>query len=269
MKQKGGAMDIQSLFQKIPTDLGQEHYEFSHHYAHNSMLGRISVEEITEEDDLFLTLTFPPSISLHPSEYGEAVEIISKQLKKLLPEKTKRPVLVIGLGNPRVTVDSFGHEVVKMITATAHLKKDGLCLYTPDVTENSGIPTIDAILSLVRCVTPRAVIVIDSLCARSSKRLGNTLQFSNTSISPGSGIRRSKMHLSKSTLGVPVVVIGMPTIVSTASLILETLSNTTDASLPNDVEQLINDHAFYVSPNDIDISILRAAALLGDAINLI
>ncbi len=259
---------MKSLFQKIPTDLGSEHYENTPCEVRQETIGRVKIEEVINEEDIFLTMTFPPAFSLVPKEYTECVQLIVQQLKKLLPKEEMAPILVVGLGNPRVTVDAFGAEVVKMITATAHLQKNGICLFAPDVTESSGIPTEKAISALVDRISPRAVIILDALCARSPKRLGNTLQFSNTCISPGSGLRRQKAQLSKDVLGVPVLVIGMPTIVSTASLILDTLSS---CSLPrqNGLESVLKENAFFVCPKEIDIAILRAAALLGDAINLL
>jgi spore protease len=258
---------MHQLFQKIPTDLASEHYENTPFYTQTETHGSFTLDEVSKGTDRYLTLTFPPAFSIHPREYTTCVEIISKQLQGLLPKKDDKPILVVGLGNPRVTVDTFGTEVVKMVTATAHLKKDGICLFAPDVKESSGIPTEHAISALAERIRPRAIIVLDSLCARSTKRLGNTLQLSNTSIVPGSAVKGSKARLSSLSLGVPVVIIGMPTIVSSASLVLDILQDTPFAPSSELFEKALRENAFFVCPKEIDVAILRAAALVSDAIN--
>lgn len=263
------------LFDTLPTDLAAERYQQNLGDKNISFAskrqGVIEIEEIAVKQKNatihYTTLTFPPSFELTPNEYLEATKVIANQIASLLPPKIDMPLMVVGLGNPSMTVDALGQETVNMISATAHLHPSGICVYAPGVTEATGVATEKGVLGMVNVVHPRAVIVIDALCARSPSRLGNTIQLSNAGISPGSGLGRTTTSLSHKTLGVPVIAIGVPTLISTQALLLEAVSDVALSEPPPNFSKLLEDQFLYVCPKDIDNTILRAAALLGDAIN--
>ncbi len=179
-------------------------------------------------------------------------------LKGILPEKLDS-VLVAGLGNKNITADSLGPKVNGYILATRHLSdsdESGLgelfsvaCVST-GVLGDTGIETAEIIKGVANQIKPSCIIVVDALAATSMDRLGNTVQFSDTGISPGSGVGNHRFEISEKTLGVPVISIGIPTVVSTA-VISDTLSS-----------------GAYVTPREIDRICEQGAKLIGMGINV-
>lgn len=173
-------------------------------------------------------------------------------LKKFVPESAKT-VLICGLGNPDITSDSFGPETVKRTAVTGHLKslaeKSGIrAVYSviPDVAGKTGFESFDKIKAAAQICKPDIILAIDSLAAGNSSRLCCCLQLSSRGITAGSGVKAHKNELSENTLGVPVIAIGMPTVIEIKEKGLKPLT---------------------VTPLDIDILIKRPARILADAIN--
>lgn len=173
-------------------------------------------------------------------------------LKKFVPESAKT-VLICGLGNPDITSDSFGPETVKRTAVTGHLKslaeKSGIrAVYSviPDVAGKTGFESFDKIKAAAQICKPDIILAIDSLAAGNSSRLCCCLQLSSRGITAGSGVKAHKKELSENTLGVPVIAIGMPTVIEIKEKGLKPLT---------------------VTPLDIDILIKRPARILADAIN--
>lgn len=187
------------------------------------------------------------------------LESMSKVLSQLLPKNTAS-VLVAGLGNKNITADALGPKTNSYILATRHIFDDlktsssfenlvPVATITTGVLGETGIETAEIIKGVVSQINPDCVIVVDALAASSMDRLGTTVQFSNTGISPGSGVGNHRFEISQSTLGVPVVSIGIPTVVSTSII-----------SGDN------NDTAF-VTPREIDRITEQGAKLIGMGIN--
>ena len=173
-------------------------------------------------------------------------------LKKFVPESAKT-VLICGLGNPDITSDSFGPETVKRTAVTGHLKdfaeKSRIrAVYSviPDVAGKTGFESFDKIKAAAQICKPDIILAIDSLAAGNSSRLCCCLQLSSRGITAGSGVKAHKNELSENTLGVPVIAIGMPTVIEIKEKGLKPLT---------------------VTPLDIDILIKRPARILADAIN--
>ena len=159
--------------------------------------------------------------------------IYQNEIKKIIPKLNKEDlVLVVGLGNNSCTPDSLGPEVIKKINITNHLYELNLCsndyqkvaAITPGVTGATGIETSDQVKSIVEFLKPKLVIVIDSLASSSIERLNKTIQITTTGIHPGSGIGNSRKELSKETLGVDVIAIGVPTVVDAVSIVSDTIN---------------------------------------------
>ena len=164
-------------------------------------------------------------------------------------------VLTVGLGNPAFSTDSLGPETVKNIKTTFK-KKQGKAVYSiiPNVEINTGIQSSSHVLSLTKSLKPDVVMVIDSLAARSLDRLASTIQISNFGLSPGSGLGRTRQRIDKDLLGIPVISIGIPTVVD--------LSAITNINGSTDIKK-----KYFVTPNEIEIVIKTGAFLLSDAIN--
>ena len=162
-------------------------------------------------------------------------KVLVKEIKDILNKnniKDNYECLLIGLGNKKSTPDALGPMVIDNILVTRHLfelnadVKEGIrkvSAIIPGVMGNTGIETIDIIKGIVDNVKPKFIIVIDSLCASSIERLNKTIQLTDTGIHPGSGIGNMRKEISKDTLGIPVIVIGVPTVVESVTIVNDTL----------------------------------------------
>ena len=162
-------------------------------------------------------------------------KVLVKEIKDILNKnniKDNYECLVIGLGNKKSTPDALGPMVIDNILVTRHLfelnvdVKKGIrkvSAIIPGVMGNTGIETVDIIKGIVDNVKPKFIIVIDSLCASSIERLNKTIQLTDTGIHPGSGIGNMRKEISKDTLGIPVIAIGVPTVVESVTIVNDTL----------------------------------------------
>lgn len=221
----------------------------------------------------YLTVELPPFYSSNQSTERE-IEALAREIRALLPEKG--PVLVVGLGNVHITPDALGPRTCDLILATRHIAGEladsaGLgslrpvAALAPGVLGQTGIEAGEIIRSLVRDVAPAAVIAVDALAARSLERLGCTIQLSNSGIAPGSGVMNRRFELSRHTLGVDVVSIGVPTVVDAATLVHAMGGGETNFSW--DDGQREKAEAMMVTPRETDLLIERAAKVLSLSIN--
>lgn len=194
------------------------------------------------------------------------VSAFSKRLKDMLPPKGL--VLVAGLGNSDITPDAVGPYTVDGILATRHFagtKSTGLenlrpvSAIAPGVLGQTGIETAEIFHGVCEKIHPAAVIAVDALAARNLDRLGTTVQMSNTGISPGSGVQNSRKELSENTLGLPVIAIGIPTVVD-----LNTIAYDLTQQQPSEEKKT---QGMMVTPREIDRMISKAAKFLSLGIN--
>lgn len=176
----------------------------------------------------------------HDVELRDRVsQVLADELRALFPDETEGASLVVGLGNWHVTPDSLGPKVIEELLVTRHLFEyapdyvdDGMrsvCAIAPGVLGITGIETGDIIRGIVERVKPARVIAVDALAARSMDRLGTTIQIADTGISPGSGVGNKRQSLSLDTLGVPVLAIGVPTVVYANTIVIDAMSKLTSA----------------------------------------
>ena len=199
--------------------------------------------------------------------------------KELLRGKTPSCVLVAGLGNREITADSIGPKTVDRLTVTRHLKIHAsnifssyfsvpVCAIAPGVLGQTGIETAELIDGICKRVSPDLVIVIDALAARATSRLGSTVQISDSGIQPGSGIGNKRNEISKSTLKVPVIAVGVPTVVNSATLVYDALLSAGCTELVPEVEKVLNEgESFFVSPRQSDEISDKVSSLLANAID--
>lgn len=198
---------------------------------------------------------------------------ISVELSRLLPKEGL--ILVVGLGNDDITPDALGPQAAERILATRHISGElarsvGLgdlrpvAAVAPGVLGKTGIEVAEILDGMVQQIHPAAVIVIDALASRQLSRLGCTVQLSDTGIRPGSGVGNTRKEISKETIGVPVVSMGVPTVVDAVTLASDLLgSDGTEAIRKTDQ----SGRDMMVTPREIDLVIERAAALVALAIN--
>ena len=169
------------------------------------------------------------------TNYKNVKNIFEKNLKFLLKEENIKHNdlgLIVGLGNIESTPDSIGPLTIQNITVTNHiylydeLDKDyrRISAIVPNVTASNGIETSDYIKGIVDVLKPNFIIAIDALASRSIERVNKTIQLSNTGITPGSGVGNNRNEISEKTLKIPVIAIGVPTVVDAVSVVTNTIS---------------------------------------------
>lgn len=162
------------------------------------------------------------------------MKILAEELVSLVKLSSSSTVLVIGLGNRNITPDALGPRAIDKIVVTRHLQemlspelKGGVrsvCAIAPGVLGITGMETVEIVQGLVSKVKPDLVIAIDALAAASSRRVITTVQLANTGISPGSGVGNRRFGLTKESLGVPVIAIGVPTVVHASTIAMDTIN---------------------------------------------
>ncbi len=168
-------------------------------------------------------------------EIQKASEVVTEELKKIFEKhvQDREDILVVGLGNAYVTPDSLGPKVIKDIDVTRHFLKytpeyidpntRPVTAISPGVLGTTGIETSEIVKGIVDNVKPKLVIVIDSLASKSIERISSTIQIADTGIIPGAGVGNARNELSEKTLGIPVIAIGVPMVVETATLVNDAL----------------------------------------------
>ena len=168
-------------------------------------------------------------------EIKKAAETLSNELKKIIDTHIDKQgeILVVGLGNIYVTPDSLGPKVINEIEVTRHIinylpqyVEEGtrmVSAISPGVLGTTGIETVEILKGIVDNINPKLAIVIDALASRSIERISSTVQLSDTGIVPGAGVGNTRSEISQKTLGIPVIAIGIPTVVETAVLVNDSL----------------------------------------------
>lgn len=221
----------------------------------------------------YVTVQSPPFGGSVDASYRE-IELIAGEIAAMLPQSPGL-VLVAGLGNRGITPDALGPDTAGQVLATRHITKKmaseagleglrGVAAIAPGVLGQTGVETGEIIASVVREIKPDAVIVVDALAARSIDRLGCTIQISDTGIVPGSGVSNARKALSRETLGVPVLAVGVPTVVDAATLAVDLLQTEDEAVIHKVTPR---GAAMMVTPREVDVMIERAARVLGLAVN--
>ena len=178
----------------------------------------------------YITLDITKVKYMEEESIQEVSEILSKEIKKLVDKHigNQDSVLIVGLGNEYVTPDSLGPKVANDIEVTRHIikycpqfVKEGtreISAVSPGVLGVTGIETLEIVKGIVENVHPSLLIVIDSLCSKNIDRISSSIQISDTGIVPGAGIGNTRAELSKNTLGIPVIALGVPTVVEAATI---------------------------------------------------
>lgn len=219
-----------------------------------------------------------PSFTKSAQLLDGRLEAVAQELAGLLPKEGA--VLVAGLGNESITPDALGPKCSELTLATRHIsgeiaKSMGLgdlravSAIVPGVLGRTGIETGEIIAGVVKTVKPSVVITVDALAARRLSRLGCTVQMATSGITPGSGVGNARTEINESTLGVPVVSIGVPTVVDAATLAYDLVSQShseiSEEELRNSLEP--DGSQMMITPREIDLVIERASRLVALAIN--
>lgn len=227
--------------------------------------------EMGKSRGTYLTLEAPGLASPDEDYHREISEMIADLLRELTG--TAESVLVAGLGNRDVTPDALGPQAVSNLMITRHLIReygremmgmDGCCVVSgivPGVMAQTGMETSEILQGIIEETRPDLLIVIDALAARSTRRLGRTVQITDTGIQPGSGVGNHRGSLTKESLGIPVVAIGVPTVVEAAAIVYDAQGNC--EKMPPHL------NGMFVTPKNIDEMIKQLSFTLSEALNMV
>ncbi len=207
------------------------------------------------------------------ANFERDVNVIAELLAERIPRSSDQPVLVVGLGNQQITPDALGPKAVEYTLATRHITGElasrigleGLqpvAVIAPGVLGQTGIESAEIVASVAASLKPSCVVVIDALAARSVDRLATTVQISDAGINPGSGVQNSRKALSRETLGVPVISVGVPMVVDMTTVAYDMLGEGGESEKVSD-----KGRTMMVTPREIDLAIEHAAKTVAFAIN--
>ena len=247
----------------------------------------------------YITIDIKKINLLTEEELEDASKILAEELKRLIGEKIefKDDVLIVGLGNEEVTPDALGPNVIKNVEITRHIinylpqyideNTRPVSAIAPGVLGTTGIETLEIIKGVVEHIKPKLLIVIDALASRSMERISSTIQISNTGIVPGAGVGNTRKEISENTLSIPVIAIGIPTVVETAVVVNDALNifieklqqEAKSNDYLNEIKEKDNyeeikeallpkDFNFIVTPKEIDELVLNMGKVVANGINM-
>ena len=232
----------------------------------------------------YITLEAPRMATPDEDYHREISEKVAGQIRELLPdEKEELSVLVVGLGNRDVTADALGPNVADQLHITRHVVREfGKAAYNrnkmhmisaivPGVMAKTGMETCEIIRGVVEQTKPDVIIAIDALAARSTKRLNRTIQITDTGVQPGSGVGNHRHALTQESLGIPVIGIGIPTVVDAGTIVGDAVEQVEREMLfCSDMHSLkmAELQNMYVTTKDIDDVVNRLSYTVSEAINI-
>ncbi len=238
---------------------------------------------------IYVTMEAPAMVEPDEDYHREISECLAEELLELLPDAdAEQSVLVVGLGNREVTADSLGPQTVDNLCITRHIIREyGKAAYNcermnqvsalePGVMARTGMETAEIVKGVVEETAPDVLIVIDALAARSIKRLNRTIQITNTGIQPGSGVGNHRNALTVESLGVPVIAVGIPTVVDAATIVSDALEKLLEEEKEVDVVKYVGRQQMnfselnnmYMTGKDIDAVIKRVSFTVSEGINI-
>lgn len=232
------------------------------------VLDQNGVRALQKPMGTYVTLEWKRNLLREPDGFAYAAESLGKALSRMLPKSGS--VLVAGLGNGAVTPDAVGPRTMEHLVVTRHLASGfpqlrPVSAIAPGVLGTTGLESVEVVRGIVERSAPCCVIVVDALASRSPERVCSTVQLTDTGITPGSGVGNYRRAFDHKTLGVPVVAVGVPTVVEAHTLLQDVL----EENGGNDGEiQTKCDKSMIVTPRDIDAGVDRLARLLGYGISL-
>ncbi len=229
----------------------------------------------------YITIDTKKIHNIPEEKENKIIDIFSNELKKIIDKHIDKSgeILVVGLGNLYATPDSLGSKVVENVEITRHVKLylpdaidknvRSISAFTPGVLGITGLETLEVVKGIVDNIKPKMVIAIDSLCSKNIDRINKSIQICDTGIVPGGGVGNRREELSQETLNIPVIAVGIPTVLDAATIVLEAL-NVCEVSY--DEEDIIskmklNNFNFIVTPKEIDELIDNMSVIVSEGIN--
>lgn len=228
-----------------------------------------------------------PDMSLPDEDYHREIsEELAHHILQLLPKRDIESVLVVGLGNRQITPDALGPRVVENLHITRHIireygkevVKDDTSLMisgiVPGVMAQTGMETLEIVQGIIQETKPDVVIAIDALAARSTRRLNRTIQITNAGINPGSGVGNHRQGLNEDTLQLPVIGIGIPTVVDASTIVYDAMEHLLDALEEQERKEFLDEvvtptlNQMFVTPKDVDEIVQRVSYTISEGLNM-
>lgn len=225
----------------------------------------------------YVTVQLPP-LTDNIRDTDSRVQALSAEIRRLLP--VNGLVLVAGLGNVEITPDALGPKAVSKVLATRHIRGEiarstgldtlrAVAAVTTGVTGQTGIETGELLQGIIKNIRPSAMIAVDALASRRLERLGCTIQISDTGIAPGAGVGNRRVRIDRETMGIPVIAVGVPTVVDALTLAFDLLD------IDNETEGMHlsrtmspQGRSMVVTPKEVDLLIDRASHLISLSVNM-
>ena len=237
-----------------------------------------AAQRLGKAEGTYWTMMHPELPQLTPEERIDIARQVAQTLRIMLPPQGD--ILVLGLGNRRMTADALGDRVISGILVTRHLQEYGdgalrsVCALSPGVLGVTGVETAEFALSLVERLKPSAVLVVDALAAMESDHIATTIQLTDTGIHPGSGVGNHRKGITQETLHVPVIAMGIPMVVYASTIVRDALKTIFSTEKEDAEAHALADHLIsrtqqdlVVTPRNIDELLAGLADMLALAIN--
>ena len=231
------------------------------------ILNQEGVRALHKPVGTYVTLELEKGLLREPAGFSRAAARLGKEIAAMVPGSG--PVLVAGLGNAAVTPDAIGPRSLEHLVVTRHLGSSfpqlrPVSAIAPGVLGTTGLESVEVVRGIVERSRPCCVVVVDALASRSLERVCTTVQLTDTGITPGSGVGNRRAAFDRETLGVPVLAVGVPTVVEAATLLEDAL----EARGCKPDREGTCDPSMVVTPKDIDARVERIARLLGYGVSL-
>ncbi|AWZ48806.1 GPR endopeptidase [Hathewaya limosa] len=300
------ALETQEMYKEenknyIPGTEVKEYKEGDINITDVKVIDERGEEIIGKPKGSYITIEIPEFVHYDTDSMENVSKVLAKTLSPLIKLEDSMTALVVGLGNWDVTPDAVGPKVVSKLMITRHLKElvpdsidEGIrpvCGISPGVLGTTGMETSEIIKGVVEKVKPNLVICVDALASRRMQRVNKTIQISSTGISPGAGVGNKRTEISERTIGIPVIAVGIPTVVDAATLANDTIDIVIDQMTAEakaggkffemlgsidreEKEKMIKEvlHPYVgdlmVTPKEVDMVIESVAKILANGINI-
>ncbi|MBU5483537.1 GPR endopeptidase [Clostridium sp. MSJ-11] len=286
---------------KIPGVEVSEHVDSNIKITDVTIVDESGERAMNKPKGTYITLDIPEVSGYDEETMEDVSRVLAKALSPLINLDENMTAMVVGLGNWNITPDALGPKVIEKLMITRHLKQlipdqidEGIrpvCAMAPGVLGLTGIETGEIIKSVTEKIKPNLIICIDALASRRLERINRTIQIGNTGISPGSGVGNKRMEISERALGIPVIAIGVPTVVDAATIANDTIDIVLDAvinqatkgsgfydmlrSLDRNekqkmIEEVLNPYVgnLMVTPKEVDSVIDSVSKIISTGINI-
>ncbi|MCL2387870.1 MAG: GPR endopeptidase [Defluviitaleaceae bacterium] len=247
----------------------------------------------------YITLESAAMKENDPDTHDEIAKILARKLGKLHELPSDAVILVVGLGNRQVTPDALGPKVCEKLLVTRHLGEDvpeelkgklrAVSALSPGVMGITGIETAEIVKGVTEKIRPDLIIAIDALAARRTSRINATIQMSDAGVNPGAGLGNRRTPINQGSMGVPVIAVGVPTVVDAATLVNDTMDKMLSAmaeALPEGdaflemlstleederyslIAEILSSGNMFVTPKDVDAVISRLANIIANTLNI-